>query len=150
MIRLFIDADACPVKDEIIKVGLRHELEMYFVSNQWMRLAQHPLIKIKVVSHGMDEADNWIADTITSDEICITSDIPLAHRCVQKGAFVLTPTGKRLGEDSIANALATRDLMTHLRDTGQIEGGGNAAFRKQDRSKFLSELETAIQKAKRA
>lgn len=149
MVSIFVDADACPVKDETLKVGMRHRIKMIFVSNQWMRLPVHDLIQIQVVSTGPDEADNWIAESISQNDICITADIPLAHRVISKGGMVLSPTGKPMSEESIGSILATRDLMTHLRDSGQIEGGGNPSFKKQDRSNFLSALETMVQKALR-
>lgn len=148
MVELYIDADACPVKDEVLKVVTRHGIRVHFVSNQWLRLPQSPLINIVVAPEGPDEADNWIADHITDQDICVTGDIPLADRCIKKGACVLNHNGKEFTPDSIGMALATRDLMTHLRDSGQMEGGGGKSFSKNDRSSFLSALETAVQRLK--
>jgi len=148
MVELYIDADACPVKDEALKVVARHSIRVHFVSNQWLRLPQSPLINIVVAPEGPDEADNWIAEHITDQDICVTGDIPLADRCIKKGACVLNHNGKEFTPDSIGMALATRDLMTHLRDSGQMEGGGGKSFSKNDRSSFLSTLETAVQRLK--
>lgn len=149
MLEIFVDADACPVKDEVVKVAARHGLSVHMVSNAWMRLAESPLIHRVVVPEGPDAADDWIAEHIGDGDIAITSDIPLAARCVGRGAHVLGPTGKALTEESIGLAVAMRDLMTHLRDTGEITGGGPGGFTKKDRSRFLSALETAVQGLRR-
>ncbi|SCA57692.1 conserved hypothetical protein [Candidatus Terasakiella magnetica] len=148
MVEIFVDADACPVKDETLKVVGRHNIRVHFVSNQWLRLPQSSLINIVVAPEGPDEADNWIAEHIGDQDICITGDIPLADRCIKKGAHVLNHNGKEFTPDSIGMALASRDLMTHLRDLGEIEGGGGKSFNKNDRSRFLSALETYVQKLK--
>ncbi len=148
MVEIYIDADACPVKDETLKVVARHLIKVHFVSNQWLRLPQSELINIVVAPEGPDEADKWIADQITAQDICVTADIPLADRCVKEGAIVLNHNGKEFTPESIGMTLATRDLMTHLRDSGQIEGGGGKSFSKSDRSNFSSALETAVQKQK--
>ncbi len=146
---LYIDADACPVKDEVIRVAERHQLTVHMVSNQYLRIAaDHPLIHRVVVAEGMDAADHWIAEHITATDICVTTDIPLAARCLEKGARVLAPTGRVMTNDSIGNALAMRDLMSHLRDMGEITGGP-PSFTKQNRSQFLSALENLIQAIKR-
>ncbi len=142
---IYVDADACPVKDEIMKVANRHDIKVHMVSNQWMRLDQNPLINRVIVNEGLDEADNWIADNIKADDIAITADIPLASRCLEKQAQVLGPTGKPFTQDSIGMALAMRDLNTHLRETGEISGH-NKSFAKQDRSRFLMVLEEMVQK----
>jgi len=142
--QIYVDADACPVKDEILRVATRHGLTVYIVSNSWMRLADSPLIKRIIVEEGPDAADDWIADNIAANDIAITSDIPLASRCIKKGAKVTGPTGKPFDEGGIGMALAMRDLMGHLRDTGEIKGGG-PSFSKQDRSRFLSMLENMVQ-----
>ncbi|MEH6547303.1 MAG: YaiI/YqxD family protein [Sneathiella sp.] len=148
MIRIFIDADACPVKDEIYKVAGRHKLTTYVVSNSWMRLPQSLLIEQVVVDAGFDAADDWIAENAGEGDIVITSDIPLADRSLKKGSVVMGPTGKAFDERSIGMSLAMRDLNAHLRQTGEISGY-NAAFSKKDRSQFLNNLETAIQKLKK-
>ncbi len=145
---IYVDADACPVKDEALRVAERHSLPLFFVSNSWMRLPESPLVKRIVVSDGPDAADNWIADTISADDIAVTADIPLAARCLKKGAQVIGPTGKPFTEGGIGMALAMRDLSAHLRETGESKGY-NAAFSRQDRSRFLEALELAVQRSRR-
>ncbi len=149
MVRVFIDADACPVKDETYRVAGRHKLHTYVVSNSWLRLPQSPLIEQVVVDDGFDAADNWIADHCGAKDIVITSDIPLADRCLKAGSLVMGPNGKEFTNQSIGMKLAMRDLNTHLRDTGEISGY-NAAFSKKDRSNFLNALENAVRKQMRA
>lgn len=148
MTEIYIDADACPVKDEAIRVATRHKLKIHFVSNQWMRLEENPLINKVVVPDGPDVADDWIADHIKPGDLCVTADIPLADRCVKAGAEALNPNGKPYTEESIGMALAMRNLMTDLRETGEITGGGRP-FTKNDRSKFLQEIERMLQAIKR-
>jgi uncharacterized protein YaiI (UPF0178 family) len=143
-----VDGDACPVKDEVLKVAERHKLNVLLVSNRWSRRADAPNVRQVVVSEGFDAADNWIADNIGEGDIAITADIPLASRCLKAGAHVLGPTGRPFTEHSIGMALAMRDLNAHLRETGEIKGY-NASFSKQDRSRFLGELEKLIQQARR-
>lgn len=143
MPEIYVDADACPVKDEVLRVAARHGLTVHMVSNAWMRLADSPLINRVVVAEGPDAADDWIAEHIAAGDIAITADIPLAARCIERGARVLGPTGKPFTEDGIGMAVAMRDLMAHLRDTGEITGGG-PSFTRQDRSRFLSALEEAV------
>ena len=142
---IFIDGDACPVKDEVFKVASRHSLPVYLVSNHWLRLEVGPNVKKIVVSEGADEADNWIVDHIDNKGIAITADILLAKRCLDKGANVLGPTGKAFREDNIGMAMAIRDLNAHRREIGESKGY-NAAFTKKDRSNFLQSLEKSIQK----
>jgi len=141
---IFVDADACPVKDEILKVIERHGLKTIFVSDGGVRPYPSALVSIVVVSQGADAADDWIVEEIKAGDITITNDIPLADRCIKKGAIAIRPNGQAFSEDSIGMALATRDLMAGLRETGEITGGP-APFSKQDRSRFLQALETAIQ-----
>ncbi|WP_316976286.1 YaiI/YqxD family protein [Shumkonia mesophila] len=145
MREIFVDADACPVKDEVLRVAARHGLTVHVVSNSWMRLPETPLIRRVVVAAGPDAADDWIAERIGAGDIAITADIPLASRCLKKGAQAIGPTGKPFTDDSIGTALAMRDLMAHLRDTGEITGGPSA-FAKADRSRFLSALEDAVRR----
>lgn len=142
---IFVDADACPVKDEVLRVAARHRLTVHVVSNSWMRLPETPLIHRVVVAAGADAADDWIAQHIGAGDIAITADIPLASRCLKMGALVLGPAGKPFTEDGIGMALAMRDLMAHLRDTGEIIGGPSG-FSRQDRSRFLSALEEAVRR----
>ncbi len=147
-ITLYIDADACPVKDEVVRVAERHGLTAHFVANSWMRLPLGPLIQRVVVSDGPDAADNWIAERAGKTDIVVTADIPLAARCLEAGARVVGPTGKLFTEAGIGMALAMRDLSRHLRETGESKGL-NASFTRQDRSRFLQALEEAVQAIKR-
>ncbi len=146
--QIYIDADACPVKDEVVRVAERHGLAVLLVSNSWMRGPDHPLVQRFTVNNHPDAADDWISERVTDEDVVITSDIPLAARCVAKGAKILRPNGRPLGQDSISMAVAMRDLHTHLRETGEITRGP-APFEKQDRSRFLDALETAVQAIKR-
>jgi len=143
---IYVDADACPVKDEALRVAERHGLTLHFVSNAWMRLPESPLVKRIVVAEGPDAADDWIAEHIGPRDIAVTADIPLAARCLKKGAQAIGPTGKPFTEASIGMALAMRELSAHLRETGESKGY-NAAFTRQDRSRFLEALELAVRRA---
>ena len=147
--RLYIDSDACPVKDETLKVALRHGLPVTMIGNRWLRGFDHPLIEQVVAAEGMDQADHEIVARIGPGDIVVTADVPLAARCLAKGALGIDPRGKLYDEGSIGMAKAVRDLMTHLRDTGQIEGGGPKSYGNQDRSKFLDGLERLVQRLKR-
>ncbi|MFT6557534.1 MULTISPECIES: YaiI/YqxD family protein [Sneathiella] len=148
MTEIYIDADACPVKDEIYRVAGRHNLKTFVVSNSWMRIPPSELIEQIVVDDGFDAADNWIAEKVTDQDVVITSDIPLADRCLKKSAIVLNSSGKPFTNQSIGMSLAMRDLNAHLRETGEISGY-NAAFTKKDRSSFLNNLENILQKLKK-
>lgn len=145
---IYVDADACPVKDEALRVAERHAVALYFVSNSWMRLPESPLVKRIVVSDGPDAADDWIVEHISALDIAVTADIPLASRCLKKGAQVIGPTGKPFTDAGIGMALAMRELSSHLRETGESKGY-NAAFTRADRSRFLEALELAVQRARR-
>ncbi|MEO5365377.1 MAG: YaiI/YqxD family protein [Magnetococcus sp. WYHC-3] len=145
---IYVDADACPVKAEVMRVAERHELVVHMVRNQWMCLPIHPLLRIQVVAGGLDKADDWIVERIDRGDIAVTADIPLAARCLAKGARVVGPTGKPFDDDGIGMALALRDLNAHLRDAGEIRGSGSP-FGNKDRSRFLQSLEEAIQAIKR-
>lgn len=147
-VRILVDADACPVKDEVVRVADRHGLIVVMVSNAWMRGPDHYLVQRIVVPSGPDAADDRIADETTPVDIVITNDIPLAARCIEKGARVLRPNGKPLDQNSISMAVAMRDLTAHLRETGEITGGP-AGFTPRDRSRFLDALEVAVQAQKR-
>ena len=144
---LYIDADACPVKDEAVRVAERHGLVIHFVSNAYMRLPEGLLIKRVVVPDGPDAADNWIAERAGKGDIVVTADIALAARCLKAGARVIGNTGKPFTEGGIGMALAMRDFSRHLRETGESK---NAGFTRQDRSRFLQALEEAVQAVKRA
>jgi len=146
---IYVDADACPVKDEALRVAERHGLALTFVSNAWMRLPESPLVQRVIVAEGPDAADNWIAERIDAGDVAVTADIPLAARCLKKGAQVIGPTGKPFTQNDIGMALAMRDLSAHLRETGESKGY-NAAFTRQDRSRFLQALELAVQRALRS
>ena len=148
MLEVFIDADACPVKDEIYRVAERYGLKVRVVANGWMRIPDSPLIERVTVTEGLDAADDWIVAHAGVGDIVVTADIPLADRCVKQGARVLAPTGRPFTPESIGNDLATRNLLTELRDTGQIRGGGRP-FGKQDRSRFLGALDNLIQAVRR-
>ena len=148
MLEVFIDADACPVKDEIYRVAERYGLKVRVVANGWMRVPDSPLIERVTVTEGLDVADDWIVAHAGVGDIVVTADIPLADRCVKQGARVLAPTGRPFTPESIGNDLATRNLLTELRDTGQIRGGGRP-FGKQDRSRFLGALDNLIQAVRR-
>jgi uncharacterized protein YaiI (UPF0178 family) len=146
--RIFVDADACPVKDEIYRVAWRHEVPVSIVSNQHIRVPDHVLIERVVVGAGFDAADDWIAERAGPDAVVVTGDILLADRCIKAGANVLAPNGRRWDAGNIGSAVATRDLMDHLR-VGGDPVGGPAPFARSDRSRFLSALDEALVRLKR-
>jgi uncharacterized protein len=147
-IRIFVDADACPVKPEIYRVAERYGLKVFVVANAFMAVPRSDMIERVIVAEGPDIADDWIADRATENDIVVTADIPLAGRCVKKGASVIGPTGKPFTEDSIGMALATRDLLTDLRSAGATTRGPQPLSR-QDISRFLSALDLAVTRLKR-
>lgn len=146
--RIYVDADACPVKDEIYRVAIRHGIPVHVVAGNFIRVPQDPLIERVAAGAGMDAADNWIAERAGPGDIVITADIPLADRCVKAGAEVIAPNGKPFTEESIGMALAVRNLMTDLRASGEITGGPRG-FTPRDRSTFLSALDQAIRRIAR-
>ena len=148
LLDIFVDADACPVKAEVARVAERHGLSVHIVSNSGMRPSGHPRIHQVVVPEGADAADDWIVDHIGAGDLCVTADIPLASRCLQKKARVVAPTGKLFSAENIGMALGLRDLSRHLRE---VTGGQtyHSGFTKQDRSRFLAALENEIQAIKR-
>lgn len=146
---IYVDGDACPVKNEVYRVARRHEEKVLVVSNASIWVPEEPLIELVVVRGTFDAADDWIVERITADDIAITSDIPLAGRCLRNGARVLGPKGKPFTEDSIGEALATRGLHDMLRQSGQF-GGGPAPFAKEDRSRFLAKLDEYLHAVRRA
>jgi uncharacterized protein YaiI (UPF0178 family) len=148
MLVIYVDADSCAVKDEVLKVALRHDLEVFMVSNQYIRQNMGPKVHKIIVAANFDEADNWIEEHINESDIAITADILLASRCIKKQAIVINPNGKIFDDNNINMKVAMRDLNTHLRETGEISSY-NASFSKQDRSRFLETLENTIQKLKR-
>lgn len=145
---IFIDADACPVKEEIYKVAFRHEVAVTVVANSHMRLPEHPLIERVVVGSGLDAADDYIADNAHDKSVVVTADILLADRCLKKSAKVIAPNGKPFTADSIGAAVAARAIMADLRVGGDIVGGP-PPFTKGDRSRFLSALDEALVRLKR-
>ncbi|HEY4545556.1 MAG TPA: YaiI/YqxD family protein [Pedomonas sp.] len=148
MSQIYVDADACPVKAEVIRVAERHGLQVYIVSNGGIRPSGHPLVKEVTVPGAFDAADDWIVEQVAAGDIVITSDIPLASRSLEKGAAVLGHTGKLFSKQNIGMALAMRDVMADLRAMGTVSGY-NASFTGADRSRFLNELERLVQQAKR-
>lgn len=148
-LRILVDADACPVKDEIYKVAFRRQVPVHVVSNMRLRVPDHPLIARVTVSDAFDAADDWIADNADARAVVITSDILLADRCLKAGATVLSGTGKPFTHASIGSAIATRAIMADLRAGGEAIGGP-APFAKTDRSRFLQALDEALARLARA
>lgn len=148
MIRILVDADACPVKEEVYRVALRHRIAVTIVSNSPIRIPPHALIGRVVVSDGFDAADDWIAERADDKAVCVTADILLADRCLKTGATVIAPNGKPFTSASIGGAIATRAIMADLRAGGDIIGGP-APYAKADRSRFLSTLDEALVRLKR-
>lgn len=147
MSTLYVDADACPVKAEAERVATRHRVAMKLVSNGGLRPSQNPLVESVIVPEGPDVADMWIAERAAVGDVVITSDIPLAAKCVANGARVLKPNGEALTAANVGNALATRDLMTDLRAADPFRQGGGRPFSKADRSRFLDALERELRAA---
>ena len=143
-IHIYVDTDACPVKEEIARVAARHNLETFFVANTYMRLPEGLLFKRIIVPEGPDLADDWIAERAGTRDIVITGDVPLAARCVPKGASVLNHNGKPFTQNNIGMTLASRNLMAHLRETG-VAQTYNPSFTRADRSRFLEALEHSVQ-----
>jgi uncharacterized protein YaiI (UPF0178 family) len=142
--QIYVDADACPVKAEVLRVATRHEVIVHMVSNSWMRLDDNPLINRVVVHDGPDAADDWIAERVGAADVVVTADILLAARCLKAGAQCIAPNGKAFSEASIGMAVAMREVQRHLRETGESRGF-NPSFSQRDRSQFLQTLEQAIQ-----
>ena len=147
-VSIYVDADACPVKAEVEKVGTRHGVQMFVVSNGGLRPSQNPLVETVIVPDGPDVADMWIADRAKAGDVVITGDIPLAAKCVEAGARVLKHNGEALTQANIGNILATRDLMADIRAADPFRQGGGRAFSKADRSRFLDALERELRAAK--
>ncbi|WP_196258693.1 YaiI/YqxD family protein [Pelagibacterium limicola] len=146
--QIYVDADACPVKDEVLRVAERHGLVVTMVANFGLRPSRDPMVRHVMVPQGADAADDWIVERAENGDIVVTADIPLARRVLEKGAHVLGPTGKPFTAQSIGMALAMRELNQHLRETGESKGY-NASFTARDRSAFLQALDEAAAKAKR-
>jgi uncharacterized protein YaiI (UPF0178 family) len=147
-VHLYVDADACPVKAEVVKVAGRHGLPVVFVANAYLGVPRAPRVRLQVVPGSFDAADDWIVEQLQADDVVITSDIPLAARCLGAGAGVLKPTGQRFTDDNIGNALASRELAAELRAYGV--GGGPPPFGPKDRSRFLDALENVLREAKKS
>src|SRR6202045_2604357 len=146
--RIYVDADACPVKDEIYRVAARHALPVSVVAGNFIRVPQDPLIERIAAGSGMDAADDWIAEHAGPGDIVVTSDIPLASRCIKAGADVIAPNGKPFTEQSIGMTRAVRNLMTDLRSSGEVTGGPKS-YSARDRSAFLSALDQTIRRIQR-
>jgi uncharacterized protein YaiI (UPF0178 family) len=145
---IWVDADACPVKAEVYRVALRYDLRVVLVANAWLRPPRDGRVEVVVVKGDLDAADDWIAEHVADNDIVITADVPLASRCLKEGAAVLGPRGRPFTEDSIGDALASRELLSHLREVGEVTGGP-APLGKKDRSRFLQRLDEAVQAARR-
>ncbi|MBV9997448.1 MAG: YaiI/YqxD family protein [Caulobacteraceae bacterium] len=148
MTALFVDADACPVKEEVYRVAARYGLAVFVVCNAWIRTPAGPMVSLVVVDQGPDVADDWIAERAASGDIVITADIPLAQRVLAAGAQALHPTGRPFTSDNIGGALASRAIAEHLRSMGEMTGGPKA-FAAGDRSRFLQALDAAVVRARR-
>ena len=144
---IYVDADACPVKAEVERVGTRHKTRIFVVSNGGIRPSQNPLVETVVVPDGPDVADIWIADRAGPGDVVITGDIPLAARCIENGALVLKHNGEALDARNIGNVLATRDLMADMRAADPFRQGGGRPFSKADRTRFLDALERTLRQA---
>ena len=149
MVEIYVDADGCPVKQEIYRVAMRHRLKVTLVANSRMRVPDNDSVELVLVDDQLDAADNWIVEHVKENDIVISGDIPLASRCLKKSALVLSPRGKVFTEDSIGAALANRELLSHLRELGTITGGP-APFERRDRSRFLHCLDEIIQAGHRS
>jgi uncharacterized protein YaiI (UPF0178 family) len=148
MSKIYVDADACPVKDEVLRVAARHGVTVTFVANFGLRPSRDPMIVNVMVAQGPDAADDWIAEHAGAGDVVVTADIPLAGRALQKGATVLGPTGKPFTDSAIGMALAMRELNQHLRETGESRGL-NAGFTSRDRQRFLQALDEAVGRTRR-
>lgn len=148
MLHVYVDADACAVKQEVYRVAGRYHLGVTVVANSWMRIPVEPRIALQVVGEGLDAADDWIVEHVQADDIVITADIPLAGRCLKAGARVIGPTGRPFTEENIGHAVATRNLLSDLRGAGETTGGP-PPLSQQDRSRFLQQLDQVIQSIRR-
>ena len=148
MLHIFVDADACPVKDEVYRVAKRYQLDVTLVANAWMRVPHEDWLTLEIVTDGFDAADNWIVEHVQAHDVVVTADIPLASRCLSLDACVIGPTGKPFTEDNIGGTVATRDLMAELRGAGEISGGP-PPMQKHDKSQFLQALDQGIQSIRR-
>ena len=148
MLHIFVDADACPVKQEVYRVASRYRLDVTLVANSWMRVPDERWIALEVVKDGLDAADDWIVEHVRPHDIVVTADIPLASRCLKQGARAIGPTGKLFTDSNIGQAVATRDLLSDLRGAGEVTGGP-PPLKERDRSRFLQQLDEVIQSIRR-
>ena len=148
MLHIFVDADACPVKQEVYRVARRYRLDVTLVANSWMRIPSERWITLEVVGAELDAADDWIVEHVQPHDIVITGDIPLASRCLKKGSSVIGLSGKLFTENNIGDAVAIRNLLSELREAGEITGGP-PPLKKRDRSRFLQQLDEVIQSIRR-
>lgn len=148
MTHIFVDADACPVKQEVYRVARRYGLGVTLVANSWMRVPEEPWLALELVAEGLDAADDWIVERVRPGDVVITADIPLASRCLKAGARVIGPTGKPFTDGNIGQAVATRDLLAGMRGAGEMTGGPPPVT-KRDRSRFLQQLDELIQSIRR-
>jgi hypothetical protein len=149
MLHIYVDADACPVKQEVYRVARRYGLDVTLVANSWMRVPEEPWLALEVVGDGFDAADDWIVARLHPDDVVVTADVPLASRCLKGGARVVGPTGRPFTDDNIGQAVATRDLLAGIRGAGEMTGGP-PPISKRDRSRFLQQLDEVIQSIRRA
>ncbi len=149
MLHIYVDADACPVKQEVYRVARRYGLGVTLVANSWMRVPEEPWLALEVVGEGFDAADDWIVGRVHPDDIVITADVPLASRCLKGGARVIGPTGRPFTDNNIGQVVATRDLLAGMRGAGEMTGGP-PPITKRDRSRFLQQLDEVVQAIRRA
>ena len=148
MLHIYVDADACPVKQEVYRVARRYGLEVTLVANSWMRIPDERGLALEVVEDGFDAADDWIVEHVGPADVVVTADVPLASRCLKAGARVIGPTGRPFTTDNIGQAVATRDLLAGIRGAGEMTGGP-PPITKRDRSRFLQQLDEVIQSIRR-
>lgn len=149
MLHIYVDADACPVKQEVYRVARRYGLAVTLVANSWMRIPDERGLALEVVENGFDAADDWIVEHVGPADVVVTADVPLASRCLKAGARVVGPTGKPFTADNIGQAVATRDLLAGIRGAGEMTGGP-PPITQRDRSRFLQQLDEVIQSIRRA
>jgi len=148
LLHIYVDADACPVKQEVYRVARRYGLEVTLVANSWMRIPDERGLALEVVEDGFDAADDWIVEHVGPADVVVTADVPLASRCLKAGARVIGPTGRPFTDDNIGQAVATRDLLAGIRGAGEMTGGP-PPITKRDRSRFLQQLDEVIQSVRR-
>jgi uncharacterized protein len=148
LLHVYVDADACPVKQEVYRVARRYGLEVTLVANSWMRIPDEQGLALEVVEEGFDAADDWIVEHVGPADVVVTADVPLASRCLKAGARVIGPTGRPFTDGNIGQAVATRDLLAGIRGAGEMTGGPPPITRR-DRSRFLQQLDEVIQSIRR-